>query len=196
MEPHLATLVAEPPEGDEWLHEPKFDGYRILCRVEGGAARLSSRNGKDWTERFPQIARAAAALPVQSALLDGEVAVLMPDGMTSFAALQRAAAPADGGEVVYFVFDLITSNLRVAQDVLRPIRVLRPGIIAVPLDAQTDLEITVLVNFIMLTPGTLALDVSADRSEIFIHVMNAENPEQVRAQIKDGFERRVLGVLR
>jgi multicomponent Na+:H+ antiporter subunit E len=97
---------------------------------------------------------------------------------------------------VYFLFDLLTSNLRVAQDVLRPTGVLRPGIIAVPLDAQTDLEITVLVNFIMLTPGTLALDVSADRSEIFIHVMNAEDPEQVRAQIKDGFERRVLGVLR
>jgi multicomponent Na+:H+ antiporter subunit E len=97
---------------------------------------------------------------------------------------------------VYFLYDLLTSNLRVAQDVLRPIRLLRPGIIAVPLDAQTDLEITVLVNFVMLTPGTLALDVSADRSELFIHVMNAEHPEEVRAQIKDGFERRVLGVLR
>ncbi len=97
---------------------------------------------------------------------------------------------------LYFLYEVVASNLRVAQDVLRPMSTLRPGIIAVPLEAQTDLEITVLINFIMLTPGTIAIDVSADRNEIFIHVMNAEDPEKVRAQIKDGFERRVLRVLR
>jgi multicomponent Na+:H+ antiporter subunit E len=97
---------------------------------------------------------------------------------------------------VYVLLELVASNLRVAMDVLRPVRALRPGIIAVPLDAQSDLEITVLLNLVMLTPGTLALDVSADRRELFLHTMNAEQPEQVRAQIKQGFERRVLKVLR
>ncbi len=97
---------------------------------------------------------------------------------------------------VYFLFDLLVSNLRVALDVLRPTSRLRPGVIAVPLEARTDAEITVLVTLVMLTPGTIALDVSADRSEVFIHTMSAENPELVRTQIKQGFERRVLGVLR
>jgi multicomponent Na+:H+ antiporter subunit E len=98
--------------------------------------------------------------------------------------------------LVYFLYDLLVSNLRVALDVLRPTSRLRPGVIAVPLEARTDVEITVLVTLVMLTPGTIALDVSADRSEVFIHTMSAENPEQVRTQVKQGFERRVLGVLR
>ena len=73
---------------------------------------------------------------------------------------------------------------------------LRPGIISIPLDVQTDEEIMLLVNLIMLTPGTLALDVSSDRRELFLHVMSADDPDAVRAQIKNGFERRVLGVMR
>src|SRR5262245_15437285 len=60
--PQLATLVAEAPRGDEWLHEMKFDGYRILARLEGGRARLLSRNGKDWTDHFPAVARGVARL--------------------------------------------------------------------------------------------------------------------------------------
>jgi multicomponent Na+:H+ antiporter subunit E len=98
--------------------------------------------------------------------------------------------------LVFFLRELVVSNLRVAIDVLRPTASLRPGIIAVPLDAQTDVEITLLVNLVMLTPGTLAIDVTSDRRELYIHTMNADNPDAVRAQIKSGFERRVLGVLR
>ena len=91
MAPELATLVAAPPEGDEWLHEMKFDGYRVLCRIERGAARLLSRNGKDWTARLPGIARAAgSARGRATAMLDGEVAVVLPSGVTSFNALQNA----------------------------------------------------------------------------------------------------------
>ncbi len=82
--PQLATLVAAPPEGDEWLHEMKFDGYRVLCRIEHGRVQLLSRNGKDWTERLPGIARAAARLEARAAMLDGEVAVVRPNGVTSF----------------------------------------------------------------------------------------------------------------
>lgn len=105
VQPQLATLVAEAPEGDDWLHESKYDGYRILCRIQRGRATLTSRNGKDWTERFPAVARAAAKLAVTAALLDGEVAIVGRDGRTSFGALQNAGN--GGGTLVYFVFDLL-----------------------------------------------------------------------------------------
>ena len=106
VEPQLATLVKEPPRGDGWLHEMKLDGYRILTRVEKGRARLWSRNGKDWTERFPTIARAVEALAVPTAILDGEVAMVLADGRTSFNALQNAHDKAAAGELAYFVFDV------------------------------------------------------------------------------------------
>jgi bifunctional non-homologous end joining protein LigD len=105
--PQLATLVAAPPDGDAWLHEMKFDGYRILCRIDKGRATLWSRNGLDWTARFPAIAEAAARLPARQALLDGEVAVLLPNGTTSFQALQNALPSGGQGQLVYFLFDLL-----------------------------------------------------------------------------------------
>ena len=102
----LATLVKEPPGGDDWLHEIKLDGYRILASVEDGKARLVSRNGNDWTQRFAPVADAARSIAAGSALLDGEVAVLDARGITSFHALQNAASnPAS--ELRYFVFDLL-----------------------------------------------------------------------------------------
>ena len=105
--PQLATLVASPPAGDEWLHEMKFDGYRILCRIEKGRATLWSRNGRDWTAQFPAIAAAAARLPARQAFLDGEIAMLLPNGTTSFQALQNALSSNRQGQLVYFVFDLL-----------------------------------------------------------------------------------------
>jgi len=106
LRPQLATLVTDAPAGDDWLHELKFDGYRILGRVQDGRARLISRNGNDWTDNFPSLAAALEALPVSQALIDGEVAVLLPDGTTSFQALQNALSKRDRGELVYFAFDL------------------------------------------------------------------------------------------
>ena len=97
---------------------------------------------------------------------------------------------------VYFLFQLVISNVRVAIDVLRPTASLRPGIIAIPLDVRTDEEIMLLFNLIMLTPGTLALDIASNRRELYLHTMNADDPDAVRTQIKNGFERRVLGVMR
>jgi bifunctional non-homologous end joining protein LigD len=105
--PQLATLVKEPPRGTDWLHEMKLDGYRILARVEKGKARLRSRNAKDWTDHFPTVARAVEALAVSTAIFDGEVAMLLPDGTTSFNALQNAHGNAAAGELTYFVFDVI-----------------------------------------------------------------------------------------
>jgi bifunctional non-homologous end joining protein LigD len=105
LQPALATLVATPPAGGEWLHEMKFDGYRILAHASKSRVRLLSRNANDWTDRFPTVARAVGALGIDGTILDGEVALLRPDGTTSFNGLQNAASPSDG-TLVYFVFDL------------------------------------------------------------------------------------------
>jgi bifunctional non-homologous end joining protein LigD len=106
LAPQLPTLVDEPADGDDWLHELKFDGYRILCRVEKGDVTLLSRNGKDWTSKFARVVTAAKALSVERALIDGEVAVVAPDGTTSFNALQNALSEGAKEGLVYFVFDL------------------------------------------------------------------------------------------
>src|SRR5688572_14295376 len=104
--PQLARLVKAAPEGDGWLHEMKYDGYRIGCRIDGTRVRLISRNGKDWTAAFPEIADAAKKLGLRQALLDGEAAIVLRDGRTSFQALQNVSS---GGrrDLVYFVFDLL-----------------------------------------------------------------------------------------
>jgi bifunctional non-homologous end joining protein LigD len=105
--PQLATLVAVPPPGDDWVHEIKLDGYRILVRVARGRARLLTRNRLDWTERFPTVAEAAAELPVKEALLDGEIVALDAAGVSSFQALQQAAGLGMGRSLVYVAFDLL-----------------------------------------------------------------------------------------
>ena len=75
--PQLATLGSEPPSGDRWLHEIKYDGYRIGCVIDKKGTRLISRNGKDWTHVFPSIAEAAKKLKTRDAIIDGEVAMVM-----------------------------------------------------------------------------------------------------------------------
>jgi ATP-dependent DNA ligase len=99
--PQLALLVKTPPEGDGWLHEVKLDGYRIGCRLDRGRATLFSRRAKDWTEPFATIASGAERLRARTALLDGEVAAVTPDGRTSLHAMQ------EGSTIAYFVFDLL-----------------------------------------------------------------------------------------
>ncbi|MFL6234117.1 MAG: DNA ligase D [Thermoanaerobaculia bacterium] len=107
IEPQLATLVDAVPRGDEWVHEIKYDGYRALCEIRDGEARLITRHGKDWTDRFTPIARAAEKLGARQAILDGEVVVLEPDGTTSFQSLQNALAENRQDDLVYFAFDLL-----------------------------------------------------------------------------------------
>lgn len=99
---------------------------------------------------------------------------------------------------LFMTWELILANLRVAYEVLTPNYNMRPGVIAIPIDAKTDAEITLLACLITLTPGTLSLDVAADRSVLYIHVMYIDNNdlEVVRRTIKEGYERRVLEVLR
>jgi bifunctional non-homologous end joining protein LigD len=103
----LATLVDAAPPGDDWLHEIKFDGYRMLCRLDKGKARFISRNGRDWTERFPELADAAGGLAVNQAILDGEVVSLNADGTTSFQSLQNVFQTGRTSELAYYVFDIL-----------------------------------------------------------------------------------------
>lgn len=103
----LATLIDSPPTGDEWLHEVKFDGYRMICRIEDGEVRLITRNHNDWTSRLPGLAEAAGQLPVQRAVLDGEVVVVQANGTTDFQALQNAFREGQVQQIKYMVFDLL-----------------------------------------------------------------------------------------
>ncbi|MBI1901023.1 MAG: DNA ligase D [Planctomycetia bacterium] len=107
MAPQLAVPVAAPPEGDLWLHEIKFDGYRLLCHIDDGRVTLRTRNNVDWTDRFPHLVENAQALPVRSAVLDGEVVALLPSGASSFQALQTAFQQRRERQLVYYAFDLL-----------------------------------------------------------------------------------------
>jgi multicomponent Na+:H+ antiporter subunit E len=99
------------------------------------------------------------------------------------------------GLVAFFLWELVRANLRLAVDVATPHYHMKPGILAVPLDATRDSEILLLTMLINLTPGSVALDVSPDRTVMYVHVMYIGTPETARDEIKNGFERRVLEVL-
>ena len=99
------------------------------------------------------------------------------------------------GLAAFFLWELVRANLRLALDVATPRFHMKPGILAVPLDATKDSEILLLAMLINLTPGSVALDVSPDRKVIYVHVMYIDTPEAARDEIKNGFERRVLEVL-
>ncbi len=94
--------------------------------------------------------------------------------------------------IAFFLYELVASNLRVALDVLTPKHSMTPRIIAIPLDAKSDAEITLLANLISLTPGSLSLDVSADKKVIYAHVMYSKDADAARRDIKNGLERWVL----
>lgn len=105
--PQLATLVREAPGSGKWLHEIKFDGYRIVTEVRDGTVTMYTRNGKDWTDRFAPIAEALSHLPVKSAILDGEVVVQNADGISDFGALQADLADGRTDRMHYQLFDLV-----------------------------------------------------------------------------------------
>ncbi|MGD2186560.1 MAG: Na+/H+ antiporter subunit E [Desulfobacterales bacterium] len=100
------------------------------------------------------------------------------------------------GFFFFFLWELLLANLRVAYEVLTPHYQMRAAIIAIPLDAESDLEITVLANLITLTPGTLSLDVSPDRKTLYIHAMHVRDVEKFRNDIKARLERRVMEVFK
>jgi ATP-dependent DNA ligase len=104
IKPQLTKLVDEPPD---WLHEIKFDGYRMHARLERGAVRLLTRTGLDWTHKYSSIVAAIAALPVRQAYLDGELCGFRPDGTTSFSLIQNASDTGKSDALVFFLFDLL-----------------------------------------------------------------------------------------
>ncbi len=116
--------MAVPPDSADWVHEIKFDGYRMQMRVEGGKARLLTRRGLDWTERFPEIAREGDRLP--DCLLDGEIVALDGDGVADFSALQQALSEHKTAALVFFLFDVLYAGgrdlrpepLRARKDIL------------------------------------------------------------------------------
>jgi bifunctional non-homologous end joining protein LigD len=106
IKPQLAKLVSETPDGPGWLHEIKFDGYRMHARLDAGRVQILTRRGNDWTEKYPAIAKAIAGLPAQNAYLDGELCGVLPDGRTAFNLIQNAT-DTGLGSLVFFLFDLL-----------------------------------------------------------------------------------------
>jgi bifunctional non-homologous end joining protein LigD len=105
IKPELATLVESAPEGD-WRYEIKFDGYRVMARMDNGKVQLFTRNGHDWTHKLPSQAEALAGLGLESAWLDGEMVVANADGVPDFQALQNAFEAGSSGSIVYYLFDI------------------------------------------------------------------------------------------
>ena len=110
VEPALATRVEKPPAGANWIHEIKYDGYRIQAAASGDSVRLYTRNGLDWTSKFQPIADALAALNLRDVLIDGEAAVAHANGRTDFSSLQKSLENGVAKGVSYFAFDLLAEG--------------------------------------------------------------------------------------
>ena len=107
LAPQLASVADEPPEGESWVTEIKFDGYRLLCWLDHGKVRLVTRNGLDWTDRLPAVARALDGLKAEAALVDGELVALDKQGASSFPALQAALSAGKDATLHLYLFDLL-----------------------------------------------------------------------------------------
>ena len=104
--PQLATLTSKPPEGMGWFHELKFDGYRMICHLSRKQVKFWSRNAKDWSHKFPTVAKAIKELPVSTAILDGEIVAVDSQGRASFQKLQQTIGKS-GGTFTFHIFDLL-----------------------------------------------------------------------------------------
>ena len=107
VRPQLTQLVDAAPEGDQWLHEIKYDGYRLHARLDRSAVKLLTRTGLDWTHKYPAIAKAVAALDARQAYLDGELCGIGPAGIPSFNIVQLASDRGNTAALVFFLFDLV-----------------------------------------------------------------------------------------
>jgi DNA ligase D-like protein (predicted ligase) len=107
IRPQLTELVDAAPDGPAWLHEIKFDGYRMHARLDGGAVRLLTRTGLDWTHKYPAIAAAVSSIGARQAYLDGELCGVRADGITSFSMIQLASDRGNAAALVFFLFDLL-----------------------------------------------------------------------------------------
>ncbi len=138
FKPQLTDHRESAPDGERWLHEIKWDGYRLLADLHEGEVKLRSRNGLDWTDDFPEVVQAVQALPVRDARLDGELVVLDKEGRSDFAALQRVIDGSSKQPLRYIVFDL-------------------PGVAGVDISRAPLMERKALLkDLIGPAPGTLA----------------------------------------
>jgi bifunctional non-homologous end joining protein LigD len=134
VKPQLCRLLCEPPEGSEWLHEIKYDGYRMHARLDHGKSQLLTRTGLDRTHKYPPIGVALSLLPAKEAYLDGELCGVRPDGKTSFTLIQAASDTGNADALVFFLFDLLYINGETISSApvperkeLKWIRILGPG---------------------------------------------------------------------
>jgi len=102
VKPQLTKLVEKAPDGPDWLHEIKFDGYRMHARLDAGRVQILTRRGNNWTDKYPAIAKAIAGLPAQNAYLDGELCGVLPDGRTAFNLIQNATDTGHGRLVFFY----------------------------------------------------------------------------------------------
>src|SRR5215468_8248125 len=109
--PQLTQLVEAAPKGDQWLHEIKYDGYRMMARLDRGAVKLLTRTGLDWTHKYPAIAKAVAALDTRQAYLDGELCGVGPAGITSFNIVQLASDRGNAAALVCSIFFISTAKI-------------------------------------------------------------------------------------
>jgi ATP-dependent DNA ligase len=107
VKPQLTELMKEAPEGSDWLHEIKFDGYRMHARLDRGRVRLLTRTRLDWTHKYPAVASAVSSLGAKQAYLDGELCGVRPDGTMSFSMIQAASDIGNADALVFFLFDLL-----------------------------------------------------------------------------------------
>jgi bifunctional non-homologous end joining protein LigD len=107
IDPQLASPATKPPVGEAWVHEVKFDGYRLIARIDRGKAKLKTRTGLDWTIKFPTLRKALETLPVVTAMLDGEVVVETEKGTPSFGDLQADLSEGRSDRFRYYLFDLL-----------------------------------------------------------------------------------------
>ena len=110
IKPQLTRLADEAPAGDDWLHEIKYDGYRMHARVDGERIQLLTRTGLDWSRRYRFTIEALRSLPVKMAYIDGELCALRPDGVPAFSRLQAAMDEGRTDDLVFIVFDLLYLN--------------------------------------------------------------------------------------
>src|SRR5215469_8786358 len=106
IKPQLAKLVEKAPDGPDWLHEIKFDGYRMHARLDAGRVQILTRRGNDWTEKYPAIAKPISGLPAENGYIDGELCGVLPDGRTAFNLIQNATDTGQGA-LIFFLFDLL-----------------------------------------------------------------------------------------
>jgi hypothetical protein len=173
--PQLTQLVNAAPDGDDWLHELKYDGYRIMARLDHGAVKLLTRTGLDWTHEYPAIARAAAALPAPQAYLDGELCGIGSDGVTSFSIIQAASDGGNASALVFFLFDVLYVD---GEDLMaRPLIARKQRLSALLTDAR---------------PPCITATMSSGRVRCFIR---RPAPCMSRASSRSASMRRILPVI-